>query len=133
MSVSTPWLVAIIVACLGSGGVITVGINSIATALTGKEGRRADAASKLTESYDRLTNRLEKELEELDAVKERCNKCEARVFVTERRMHESEQRERDTSDELKKLKAAMRVLVRVYDEHDPTSIAEAIEATKQLI
>lgn len=126
---STPALIAIAVACLGSGGVITI----IITSIVGKGGRRADEAQKLIDTGGKIIERLEHELEDFDELKERCRRCEAQQYVNERRLVQAEARDRDKGDEIRELKGVMRLVVRVMDTGDQAAKDAAIERMKELI
>lgn len=113
----------VLITAVFGGGAVTV---ALINAAVGRGGRRADVAQKITEAASGIIERLEGELERLDEVKQQCNKCNARLSVTERRLEDSEQSHRKT-------KAAMRALIRVVETNDPTATLQAIAEAKRLI
>jgi hypothetical protein len=124
-----PVFALLITAVFGGGGLTIAVLN----ALVGKGGRRADVAAHITEANDKLLARFERELDEFDDMKERCKRCETKQFLTEGRLAESERRERRLEDEMKELKAAMRVTVRAVATKDHEAVAAAISSVKNLI
>jgi hypothetical protein len=112
--------VAALLGSISTGAVtLIVAVFSIAV---GRGGRRADIADKVSEVWDRTTKRLDHDLAEIEA---KCDKCESRLVITERRLADAE-------DDAKRAKRALRALIRVIDTNDPVAIAEAIEAARDL-
>ena len=122
MTFSTPTLTLLIAAVFGGGSLSVAAFN----ALIGRGGRRADIASKLVDSSDKLLARFAAELAELDALKAACEVCQGRLLLAEQRITAAEDRER-------MLTAALRSVIRVIDTNDQTAIMDAIITARQLI
>lgn len=62
----------------------------------------------------------------LATVRTQCDDCTNRLGRTEQRLHDSEERER-------KMATALRTIIRVMDENDPTEVTAAINAARELV
>jgi hypothetical protein len=113
----------VILTAVFGGGAVTV---ALINAVVGRGGRRADVAQKITEAAGGIIERLEEELERLDEVQEKCNKCNARLVIVARRLEDSEEAHLKT-------KAALRAFIRVVESNDPAATAQAISEVKRLI
>lgn len=125
----------------------TVG-GAVVNWLFNRTGRKAEIARRKAEEEKNEDERLkrEREREELLAearsraqqaaldsanaalvsVRTQCDDCTSRLTRTEERMHAAEERER-------KIQAALRTVIRVIDANDPTEIAAAIAAARELV
>lgn len=113
----------VLITAVFGGGAVTV---AVINAVIGRGGRRADVAAKITEAAGGLIEHLEGQLERLDEVQAQCNKCNARLSVTERRLEDSEESHRKT-------KVAMRALIRIVEANDPEATSKALAEAKKLI
>lgn len=111
---------AVVVTAVFGAGSLTV---AILNAVVGRGGRRADIADKVTEAWERTSERLDKDLAKIEA---KCEKCETRLSVTERHLEEA-------LDDARRVKAVLRALVRVLDANDPTQVDAAVTAARELI
>jgi septal ring factor EnvC (AmiA/AmiB activator) len=76
----------------------------------------------------------------LESVKEQCDDCRERLAETaqrlersENRNHAMEQRMHEADERERKITAALRAMIRVLDQNDPTQIEAAITAARELI
>ena len=112
--------VATVIGALVGGGVAMV--VAIINTVAGRGGRRADIADKVTEAWERTSERLDKDLAKIEA---KCEKCEMRLAATQRTLEQIETDSRRT-------KAALRALIRVLDSDDQAALREAIDAARAL-
>lgn len=104
-----------------AGGAVAI-IVAVINTTAGRGGRRADIADKVSAAWDPVFDRMDKDLER---VSKQCEKCENRLAATQRSLAEME-------TEFRRTKATLRALIRVLDENDPTQIASAVAAAREL-
>lgn len=119
MNLSITAFGVILTAIFGAGGVSVAALQ----AAVGRGGRRADIAAKLVDTSEKLLDRFDRELAD---VEEQCKSCHTRLTAAEARVTEVEKRERT-------LETALRTIVRVLDDKDPTQIESAIDVARRLI
>lgn len=129
-----------------------LGLGSIATVVIGGlfafRVNRATATRIITETQQIAKNTALSEAQAaiefshraLEAVKDQCEDCQERLAVTEQRlersenrMHISEQRMHEAEDRERRITAALRAMIRVLDDNDPTQIEAAIAAARALV
>lgn len=103
------------------GGAVAI-IVAVINSTVGRGGRRADIADKVSQAWDPVFDRMDKDLER---VSKQCEKCENRLAVTQRALAEME-------TEFRRTKSTLRALIRVLDENDPAQIAVAIAAARDM-
>ncbi|OMC06219.1 hypothetical protein A5733_17855 [Mycobacterium sp. NS-7484] len=99
-------IVSIIVAGVGVLGVLG---GATIQAISGRGGRRAEMTDKITASYDRRLDRMDRDYAKLEG---QCTKCQ---------------------DELAAMRKVVRTVVRAMDANDPTAIETAISAARELL
>lgn len=131
MNVAVATVVAAVV------GVIGVTVGAIVSAWLNKDRDDADTAEKISAAWDPVFKRYDADMERISR---ECAKCEEKLTVTEERLRRSEERQRIAEERMhrsdereRKMQAALRAIVRVMDENDPTHVRHAIEVARDLL
>lgn len=89
----------------------------------------ADGAAALAKGSTELTEGIRKEItaikDDRDEVRKQCRACEDRLNIVEQKWQTAE-------DDTRRVKAALRAVIRVVDSKDQAAIDEAIEAARAL-
>lgn len=121
----------------GGGALIAALITAIATLRTS----RGSALKLLTEAQNLAQKTaLDSAHEAFESVKKQCDRCNHRLEDAERRLARSEERMQisdrrllESEERGRKFQAALRAIVRVMDDNDPTQVGAAIAAARELL
>lgn len=140
---------------------VTVG-GAVVNWLFNRTGRKAETTRRKAEEEDRRKKAEEREIEReellaeararaqqtalesaataFQSVKAQCDECNRRLLQAEerqaraeQRMYDAEQRERAADEREGKMRVALRTIIRVIDTNDPTEVAAAINAARELM
>jgi predicted nucleic acid-binding Zn-ribbon protein len=121
----------------GLGALVATFITAIATLRTSR-----GSALKLLSEAQNLAQKtaLDSAHEAFESVRAQCDRCnqrledaERRLARSEERMQMSERRVQESEERGRRFQAALRAVVRVMDDNDPTQVQAAIAAARELI
>lgn len=121
----------------GGGALIAALITAIATLRTSR-----GSALKLLSEAQQMAQKtaLDSAHDAVKSVKEDCDRCNRRLAEALKRLDRSEERQQLSDQRLheeqergRRLQVALRAIVRVMDDNDPTKIQAAIAAARELI
>jgi DNA repair ATPase RecN len=121
----------------GGGALVATLVTAIATLRTS----RGSALKLLTEAQNLAQKTaLDSAHEAFESVRAQCERCNLRLEDAERRLARSEERMQisdrrlqESEERGRRFQAALRAIVRVMDDNDPTQVQAAIAAARELI